>query len=79
MSLHSWAENDHCRYCGQFYMSLRRVDPCPVRRQRERMPLGLFSSLTEQQKAKVIAYRGPENHGDPSYALGNPKPTGGKG
>jgi hypothetical protein len=28
-----------------------------------------FASLTDEQKARALAYRGEENHGDPKYSL----------
>lgn len=43
---------------------------------REGVLRGLFSTLTEEQRSRVLAYRGPENHGDPRF--GKPKPSGGK-
>lgn len=29
---------------------------------------GFFANLTPEQKKRVLAYRGEENHGDPKYA-----------
>jgi len=31
-------------------------------------PPGLFATLTPEQQAKVLAYDGLENHGDPAFA-----------
>jgi len=31
--------------------------------------VGLFASLTAQQRAAALAYRGPESHGDPKFRL----------
>jgi hypothetical protein len=44
------------------------ADPEPVYAQK-RPVVGLFHSLTPEQKEMVMAYRGPENHGDPSFRL----------
>lgn len=33
-----------------------------------RPAVGFFAGLTEEQKAKALAYRGEENHGDPQFA-----------
>jgi hypothetical protein len=29
--------------------------------------VGFWSQLTDEQKAAALAYRGPENHGDPAF------------
>lgn len=44
------------------------ADPEPVYAQK-RPVTGLFYSLSPEQKEMVVAYRGPENHGDPSLLL----------
>lgn len=30
-------------------------------------PAGLFASLTAEQRKAALAYRGPEDHGDPGF------------
>lgn len=36
---------------------------------REGVLRGLFVSLTEEQRGRVLAYDGPENHGDAGFSL----------
>lgn len=36
---------------------------------RPRKMTGLFSQLAPEQQAAALAYRGPENHGDPAFLL----------
>ncbi|ASJ58982.1 hypothetical protein SMB554_07125 [Sinorhizobium meliloti] len=35
---------------------------------REGVLRGLFASLTEEQRQRVLAYDGPENHGESAFA-----------
>ena len=36
---------------------------------RPREMTGLFARLTPEQQVAALAYRGPENHGDPAFRL----------
>jgi hypothetical protein len=45
----------------------RLPEPEPVYAPKSREMTGFFSSLTPDQQAKALAYRGAENHGDPAF------------
>ena len=53
---------------GRVSLERRLPEPEPINWKPREMT-GFFAHLTPEQKAKALAYRGPENHGDPAFLL----------
>lgn len=49
-----------------------RPEPEPFRR-KQRPMVGVLSQLSKKQKAAILSYDGPENHGDPAFRLRDKK------
>jgi len=57
------------RLYGWSARTLERLlsEPEPAFAPKPRPMTGLFDTLTPEQQKAALAYRGPENHGDPSF------------
>jgi hypothetical protein len=74
----SWREVDRvmgalARVAAELLERVRPADTAPAAAEpayaQPRPMRGLFASLSPEQQGRVLAYQGPDSHGDPAFKL----------